>query len=178
MVVIAFLFAVLVPGCSSGGGKEAASARRASVLSLPVCDDHSTTIRIQSQGIALGTIVTAWRVTNRAPSRCRSFGYPALDFHTEEGWLHVDVARDHLQSANVAPSRVVLKRGDSLYFVSEWSDADTASGRCKEFDRVTVTLPNDVTPAKLHTSGCINAEPVRIGPVSATIPSSLRSAHS
>jgi hypothetical protein len=176
--LVTLFLAALVSGCTGGGaGKAGPASSESPTLSLPVCNDHSS-FSIRSQGIALGTIVTTWRVTNRSANACTSFGYPRIDFHTDDGWLHARVVHGRLQSASVVPSRVVLKPGKSLYFVSEWGDADTASGPCKEFDRVKVTLPNNVTPARLHTFGCIGRETVSVGPVSATIPSSLRSADS
>jgi Protein of unknown function (DUF4232) len=174
IVVIALVFAVLVSGCSSGGGKEAASARRASVLSPPVCDDRSTTIRKQSQGIALGTIITTWRVTNTSQSACVSFGYPRIDVRGAAGWLHPRILRGHLQSAQPAPHprRVVVKPGASLYFVSEWGDADTASRSCNEFKRAKVWLPGNRAPARLRTLGCISQDDynrISVGPVLAAL---------
>jgi hypothetical protein len=109
--------------------------------------------------------VTTWRVTNRSANACTSLGYPRIDFHTDDGWLHVRVVQGRLQSVNVAPSRVVLKPGESLSSVIEWGDADTASGPCKPFDAIKVTLPDTVTPAPLQASGCVSGDTVRVGPV-------------
>ena len=94
-----------------------------------------------------------------------------MDFHTAGGWLDVQVHRGGtLPGTDQAPQRVVLGPGESLYFVSYWSDVDTDAGPCKEFDRVKVTLPDNFESVELAASGCLNPESVRVGPVLAERP--------
>ena len=135
-----------------------------------LCRDRTATVKTVSRQGAAGTIFTVWRVTNTGATSCRSFGYPGMDFHTASGWLDVQVQRGGAQAMNAAPASVVLAPGESLYFLSSWSDVDTAAGSCKEFDRVKVTLPDNFQPARLAASGCLNPENVHVGPVSATRP--------
>ena len=52
-----------------------------------------------------------------------------------------------------------------------WSDVDSNTGPCKNFDRVKVTLPDNFSSAKVASTGCLNPSSVRVGPVSATPPS-------
>jgi hypothetical protein len=94
-----------------------------------------------------------------------------MDFHAAGGWLDVQVHRGGFQNIDVAPARVVLGPGVSLYFVSYWGDVDTDAGPCKQFDRVKVTLPDNFASARLATTGCLDPGSVRVGPVSASRPS-------
>jgi hypothetical protein len=94
-----------------------------------------------------------------------------MDFRAASGWLNVRVHRGGLPDINQAPARVVLSPGESLYFVSYWSDVTTSTGSCKEFDRVKVTLPDNFVPAQLAASGCLNPRSVDVGPVTKTPPS-------
>jgi Domain of unknown function (DUF4232) len=139
--------------------------------SPPLCSDQAAKVKVLSQQGAAGTIQTTWRVKNTSPDACRSFGYPGMDFHTAGGWLDVHVHRGgSLANIDQAPARVVLQPGESLYFVSYWSDVDTDAGPCKEFDRVKVTLPDNFKPAELAAEGCLNPKSVRVGPVLSTRP--------
>jgi uncharacterized protein DUF4232 len=135
-----------------------------------LCSDRAAAVKAVSQQGATGTIFTIWQVTNTGSEPCRSFGYPGMDFHTASGWLNAQVQRGGVQAMNAAPAGVVLTPGESLYFLSSWSDVDTATGSCKDFDRVKVTLPDNFRPARLAESGCLNPENVHVGPVSATRP--------
>jgi hypothetical protein len=140
--------------------------------SPPLCSDQAVKVKVLSQQGAAGTIGTAWRVENTSAEDCRSFGYPGMDFHTASGWLDVRVHRGaSLPGADQPPARVVLAPGDSLYFVSYWSDVDTNAGPCKEFDRVKVTLPDNFESVELAAQGCLNPKSVRVGPVLSAPPS-------
>jgi hypothetical protein len=183
-IVIAALFA----GCSSGpkeagpvptgqkqkshssvstsGGATAASA------SVPLCNDETTDVRVDSQEGAAGTIMTTWRVMNTSSGACRSFGYPGMDFHAAGGWLDVQVQRGGVDILDGTPSSVAVEPGESLYFVSLWGDVDTEQGACKQFDRIKVTLPDNFTPTQIDSSGCVDPGLVRVGPVSSSRPSS------
>jgi len=140
------------------------------MASLPLCSDRSVGIAIAGQQGAAGTISTTWRLTNNGTGKCRSFGYPGMDFHTSSGWLNVQVHRGGLAEINAAPGHVVVDPGRSLYFVSFWGDADTSSGPCKRFDRVKITLPDNFVSAQVPASGCVDPELVDVGPVSSTHP--------
>ena len=120
---------------------------------------------MRSRDGAAGTISTVWRVTNRAPASCRSFGYPGMDFHASSGWLDVQVHRGGFPNISKPPRPVVLQPGQSLYFVTYWNDVTTNAGSCTRFDRVKVTLPDNVVSAELASSGCLNPNSVDVGPV-------------
>jgi hypothetical protein len=175
LLLVSLSLVAIVVGCSHGGADQARSAHSASATSsLQVCNDDAVRFARQSVGIAAGTIVTRWRVTNTSQSACVSFGYPRVDVRAGPGWLHPRILRGHLQSANFAPRprRVVVKPGASLYFVSEWGDADTASGSCNEFERVKVWLPGNRGPARLRMWGCISQDEynrISVGPVVAAL---------
>jgi hypothetical protein len=94
-----------------------------------------------------------------------------MDFHASSGWLNVRVHRGGFADINQPPARVVVGPGESLYFVSYWSDATTSTGPCKKFDRVKVTLPDNFVSAKIASSGCLNPESVDVGPVTESPPS-------
>jgi len=182
--VIAALFA----GCSSGP-KEAGpvpTAKRpqpsastgstsagstSTSTSTPLCDDDRAAVKVESQQGAAGTIETVWRVTNTSGAACRSLGYPGMDFRAANGWLDVQVQRGGLAVIDEAPAQVVLESGQSLYFASFWGDVDTQEGPCKQFDRIKVTLPDNFTPARIVSSGCVDPDLVRVGPVTSTVPS-------
>jgi Domain of unknown function (DUF4232) len=140
--------------------------------SPPLCSDQSAQVKVLSQQGAAGTIGTTWRVKNTSGETCRSFGYPGMDFHAASGWLDVQVHRGaSLPGADQPPARVVLAPGASLYFVSYWSDVDTAAGPCNEFDRLKVTLPDNFQSVELAAQGCLNPKSVRVGPVLGAPPS-------
>jgi hypothetical protein len=190
-----FALAAVVAGCSSGAQEAGpvpsgtsseptttsattseettteTTGSRSTSSSLPLCSDQAANVKVASQQGAAGTIQTTWRVKNTSAEKCHSFGYPGMDFHTAGGWLDVQVHRGGaLPGTEQAPQRVVLGPGESLYFVSYWSDVDTDAGPCKEFDRVKVTLPDNFESVELAASGCLNPKSVRVGPVSGTRP--------
>jgi hypothetical protein len=132
------------------------------------CNDRGASVRVASEEGAAGTIRTAWRVTNRTAEPCRTYGYPGMDFHTASGWLDVRVKRGGYPDIDQAPASVVLAPGQSLYFVSYWSDVTSGAGPCDEFDRVKVTLPDTFHAARLAASGCLDPRSVDVGPVTAT----------
>jgi hypothetical protein len=94
-----------------------------------------------------------------------------MDFRTSSGWLNVHVHRGGFPNINQPPARVVLRPGQSLYFVSYWNDVPTDAGSCKQFDRVKVTLPGNFVSARLTSSGCLNPLSVDVGPVTTRPPS-------
>jgi hypothetical protein len=193
-LAFALTLGALVAGCSNGGAQEAGpvpttsqpssssggtstageSTSNSSVITQPVtplCSSKKSTVTMVSQEGAAGTIRTVWRVKNMSDHSCRSFGYPGMDFHTSSGWLNVQVHRGGYPDINVAPARVVVAAGHSLYFISYWNDVDSDTGPCKNFDRVKVTLPDNFSSAKVAATGCLNPNLVRVGPVRATRPS-------
>jgi hypothetical protein len=182
----------IVAGCSGAGAREAgpvppapASTRRGSTATEPtsststitsapaiaLCADRAAAVTVKSQEGAAGTIRTVWRVTNSAQGPCRSFGYPGMDFHAPSGWLDVQVHRGGFPNINQPPAPVVLRPGQSLYFVTYWNDVTTGAGSCKQFDQVKVTLPDNVVSAELASSGCLNPNSVDVGPVTTRLPS-------
>lgn len=159
------------PSGPSGPATTGSSSTGSTSASEPaLCRDRAAAVKAVSQQGAAGTIFTVWQVTNTSSEPCRSFGYPGMDFHTASGWLDAQVQRGGVQAMSAAPASVVLASGESLYFLSSWSDVDTAAGSCKDFDQVKVTLPDNFRPARLAASGCLNPENVHVGPVSATRP--------
>ena len=186
-LISALAFASLVAGCG-GGAQEAgpvptppvssavttapttsrSAGTTASAPTPPLCSDRAAAIKVASQQGAAGTIRTLWRVRNTAQSSCRSFGYPGMDFHASNGWLDVRVHRGGFADINQPPAPIVLRSGQSLYFVSYWSDVTTNAGSCKQFDRVKVTLPDNFVSAKLASSGCLDPGSVHVGPVTRT----------
>jgi Protein of unknown function (DUF4232) len=189
-LIALFTLAVVVTGCSSGAqeagpvpsgtGSEPTTTSAttseetttettgstSTSSSPPLCSDQATKVKVDSQQGAAGTIQTTWRVKNTSAQACRSFGYPGMDFHTAGGWLDVRVHRGGtLPGIDQAPARVLLEPGESLFFVSYWSDVDTDAGPCKDFDRVKVTLPDNFESLELAASGCLNPKSVRVGPV-------------
>ena len=193
-LAFALTFGALVAGCSNGGAQEAGpvpttsqpsastggsdttggSTSSSSVITQPVtplCSSKESTVKVVTQEGAAGTIRTVWRAKNISGHSCRSFGYPGMDFHASSGWLNAQVHRGGYPDINVAPARVVVAAGHSLYFVSYWSDVDSNTGPCKNFDRVKVTLPDNFSSAKVASTDCLNPSSVRVGPVSATRPS-------
>jgi Protein of unknown function (DUF4232) len=102
---------------------------------------------------------------------CRSYAYPGMDFHVAGGWLDLHVHRGGFPDINGTPVRVVLQPGDSMYFVSYWTQADTDAGPCQPFDRLKITLPDNFVSFVLTQTGCLSpASPVDVGPVTATPP--------
>jgi hypothetical protein len=186
-LVAAIVIVALVAGCSSGpkeagpvptgqrqkshSSSSTAGGGTAASTSVPVCGEDNTDSRVDSQNGAAGTIMTTWRVTNTSAEPCRSFGYPGMDFHAASGWLDVQVERGGVDIVNEAPASVVVEPGDSLYFVSLWGDVDTDAGPCTQFDRIKVTLPDNFTPARVDSSGCVDPGLVEVGPVRSTQPS-------
>jgi uncharacterized protein DUF4232 len=147
------------------------TSTNASPPAIALCADQTAAVKVASREGAAGTIRTVWRVRNTAQHSCRSFGYPGMDFHASSGWLNVRVHRGGFPDIDQPPARVVLRPGQSLYFVSYWNDVTTSAGACKEFDRVKVTLPDNFVPAQLASSGCLNPRSVHVGPVTKTPPS-------
>jgi hypothetical protein len=192
-LVSALVLGCMVAGCSSGGAHEAgpvptvpvsrppvstthatvgttteppgSTSTNASTPAIALCTDQSAAVAVASREGAAGTISTVWRVTNRAQNPCRSFGYPGMDFRTSSGWLNVQVHRGGFPNISQPPAQVVLRPGQSLYFVSYWNDVPTDAGPCKQFDRVKVTLPDDSVSARLTSSGCLNPLSVDVGRV-------------
>ena len=155
---------------SSTGGQAAATSTSSSPASLPLCKDRTSTVEVDSQQGAAGTIMTTWRATNTSSGSCRSFGYPGMDFHASSGWLDVQAERGGVDIINQAPAPVVLGPGQSLYFVSLWGDVDTQTGPCEQFDRVKVTLPDNFASARVVARGCVDPDLVRVGPVASSPP--------
>jgi hypothetical protein len=147
------------------------TSTKASAPAIALCTDQTAAVTVASRQGAAGTISTLWRVTNRAQNPCRSFGYPGMDFRTSSGWLNVHVHRGGFLNINQPPARVVLRPGQSLYFLSYWNDVPTSAGSCKQFDRVKVTLPDNFVSARLTSSGCLNPLSVDVGPVTTSPPS-------
>jgi uncharacterized protein DUF4232 len=139
--------------------------------STPLCSDDTAAVSIDSQEGAAGTIQTVWKVTNTSGSACRSHGYPGMDFHTNSGWLEVQVNRGGYVNIQQAPTSIVVQPGDSLYFVSYWGDATTTAGNCKDFDRVKVTQPDNTVSAEVAATGCFQPDSVYVGPVTSSPPS-------
>jgi Domain of unknown function (DUF4232) len=192
-LVSALAFGALVAGCSNGGAQEAGPVPTASQPTTssgetgstgqtssnstasappatPLCSSDDATVKIASQEGAAGTIRTVWRVKNTSGHSCRSFGYPGMDFRASSGWLDVQVHRGGFPDIDVAPARVVIASDHSLYFASYWSDVDSNTGPCRDFDRVKITLPDNFSSARVASTGCLNPSSVRVGPVSATPP--------
>jgi hypothetical protein len=192
-IISALALASLVAGCRGGGAREAgpvptapapsppastvqttaattteptpSTSTDASPPAIALCVDQTTAITVASREGAAGTIRTLWRVTNTAQNPCRSFGYPGMDFHASTGWLNVQVHRGGFPNINQMPTPVVVRPGQSLYFVSYWSDVPTNAGPCKQFDRVKVTLPDNSVSGELAAPGCLNPPSVYVGPV-------------
>jgi hypothetical protein len=159
------------PPTSSGTTSESTTNSASTGSSTPLCTDQTSTVSVVSQQGAAGTIRTVWRSKNTSAGSCRSRGYPGMDFRSAGQWLAVQVHRGGFGDINGSPSRVVIAPGKSLYFVSYWSDVDTATGPCREFDRVKVTLPDNFVSARVSATGCVDPDTVRVGPVTATKPS-------
>jgi Protein of unknown function (DUF4232) len=121
-------------------------------------------------GAAAGTVRTVWRIRNMSGAPCRTFGYPGMDFRAPSGWLDVHVRRGGMQDIDEAPRSLVVPADRSFYFIGYWSDVDTDKGPCEGFDRVKVTLPDNFVSARVGTTGCLNPESVRVGPVRSTPP--------
>ena len=153
---------------STGGSTSSGEA----TAGAPLCEDEVMAVRIVGQEGAAGTIRTVWGARNTSPEPCASKGYPGMDFHGANGWLDAQVERDTgFPDIEQAPSQIMIGHGKSLYFVSYWSDVDSASGPCVQFDRVKVTLPDNFTSAEHAAIGCLNPESVRVGPVTDAVPS-------
>jgi hypothetical protein len=190
----AFVLCILTAGCN-GGAQEAGpvptssqasgstaststdegasnAAATSTAPSTPLCSSAMSTIEVQSQEGAAGTIRTVWRIKNTSGAPCRSFGYPGMDFRSSGVWQDVRVHRGGgYRDTTEPPSRVVVPAGGSFYFVSYWTDVTDESGPCKDFDRVKVTLPDNFKSRQVASSGCVNADRVSVGPVVATPPS-------
>jgi len=189
----AFVLCALAAGCNSGAQEAgpvptssqasgptkststdagaANAAATSTAPSVPLCASATSTIKVQSQEGAAGTIRTLWRVTNTSGASCRSFGYPGMDFRSSGVWQDVQVHRGGFRDTNEPPSRVVVRAGGSFYFASYWSDATDQSGACRDFDRVKITLPDNFHSKQVASSGCVNVDRVSVGPVVATPPS-------
>jgi Protein of unknown function (DUF4232) len=157
---------------TAGGSGTASGSTGTGTPAPSLCEDDSTTVEVDSQRGAAGTIMTTWRVKNTSASACRSFGYPGMDFHAATGgWLGVEVHRGGVDIINQTPASVVLDPGQSLYFVSLWGDVDTQAGPCTQFDRIKVTLPDNFASARVDSKGCVDPGLVRVGPVTDAPPS-------
>jgi hypothetical protein len=135
------------------------------------CGAMSATVAVVSQEGAAGTISTLWRVTNEGSTFCRSDGFPSMAIHTQSGWTTLSLLHGGYPDINKPPHPVVVDPGQSMFFVSYWSDVTTNSGSCEQFDRVRVMLPGASTPLELASAGCLIPDLVRVGPVSASPPS-------
>jgi hypothetical protein len=197
LLFAAIAVTALAAGCSNGGAQEAGpvpsgqgsqpststgqltqstttnqtTSTVSSTPAPPLCADRTAAVRIATQEGAAGTISTVWRVRNTSSGSCRSFGYPGMDFHAQSGWLDVQVHRGGFPNIDKPATQVILAPGQSLFFVSYWNDVDSNTGPCRPFDRVKVTLPDNFTPAKLASTGCLNPESVDVGPVTTSRPS-------
>ena len=188
VLAAAIVIAALAAGCDNGPkeagpvptGKPSSAATStgsgegsttASATSAPLCKDRTAAVKVESQEGAAGTIATTWRVTNTSSVACRSFGYPGMDFHAENGWLDVQVQRGGIDILNQQPAPVLLEPGEALYFVSTWGNVDTDEGPCTQFDRVKVTLPDNFTSARVNAKGCVDPGLVNVGPVGSSPPS-------
>ena len=128
-------------------------------------------ISLSSQTGAAGTIRSVWKAKNVSSHACRSFGYPGMDFRASGHWQSVHVHRGGSHpDISSPPQRLIVQPGQALYFVSYWSDVVDASGNCKQFDRVKVTLPDNFQSAQLGESGCVTTDSVSVGPVTKTPP--------
>jgi hypothetical protein len=130
-----------------------------------LCSNKTSSVTVKSQQGAAGTIRTSWKVTNTSSAPCHSFGYPGMDFHASSGWLNEQVHRGGFPDINGSPTTVVIQPGQSLFFVSYWSDVTTSGGSCSQFDRVKVTLPDNTVSAQITASGCVTPGSVDVGPV-------------
>jgi hypothetical protein len=181
----ATLAVVVVAGIAAGGyalarafgvGGKPAPASSATVPapsaspSILACGGGATTLAIASQEGAAGTISTVWMVTNHGSTACRSIGYPAIDIHLPAGWTGLHVIHGGYPNINERPKELLVQPGQSLFFVSYWSDVTTNLGPCESFDRVSVTLPGSASSVELATSGSICPSPAHVGPVSASPP--------
>ncbi len=119
----------------------------------------------RSQQGAAGTIRTVWKMTNTSSAPCHSFGYPGMDFHASSGWLNEQVHRGGFPDIDGSPTTVVIQPGQSLFFVSYWSDVTTGGGSCRSFDRVKVTLPDNTVSSQIAATGCVTPGSVNVGPV-------------
>jgi hypothetical protein len=161
-----------VPETSGGTRAQSntTSSETTTASSTPLCSYKTSEVSVVSQQGAAGTIRTVWRAKNTGADSCRSRGYPGMDFRSASAWLDVQVHRGGFADINEAPTSVVVAPGQSLYFVSYWGDVDTDAGPCKQFDRVKVTLPDNFVSARVSSSGCVDPDSVRVGPVTATQP--------
>lgn len=192
LVVLVLPLAFLAAACNGGGAQEAGPVPTAPASTqstgtstaeptttgsgsgsstIRLCADETAGVSVASSEGAAGTIRTVWRATNEAEQACRSTGYPGMDFRTATGWLNVRVHRGGFADINGQPTRVVLRPGESLYFVSYWNDVSTNGGPCKPFERVKVTLPDNFVSARVVSSGCLNPDSVDVGPVTTSPPS-------
>lgn len=141
------------------------SPSQTSSPAVAMCSQQTTSASVKSQQGAAGTIRTVWKITNTSPAPCHSFGYPGMDFHASTGWLNVQVHRGGFPDIDGSPSTIIVQPGQSLIFVSYWSDVTTGAGPCRQFDRVKVTLPDNTVSAQVATTGCATPGSVDVGPV-------------
>jgi Domain of unknown function (DUF4232) len=139
---------------------------------VALCSKANSQVTLLSQEGAAGTVRSVWKAKNVSDQQCTSYAYPGMDFHVSSGWLALHVQRGGFGDINGTPHRLYLQPGQSMYYVSYWSQADTAAGPCQPFDRLKVTLPNNFVSFVLTEAGCLSrSEPVDVGPVTKTAPS-------
>ena len=170
-----------VPTSSQGSGSTSSTsitngasnaAASSTAPTTPLCASATSTVDVESQEGAAGTIRTVWRVKNTSGAACRSFGYPGMDFRSSGVWEDVRVHRGGgYRDTTEPPTRVVVPVNSSFYFVSYWTDVTDQSGACKDFERVKITLPDNFHSKQVTSSGCVNPDRVSVGPVVATPPS-------
>ncbi|MGZ4149044.1 MAG: DUF4232 domain-containing protein [Actinomycetota bacterium] len=148
----------------------AVSSTPSGTSTTPLCAVAMMRSTLSSQTGAAGTIRSVWKATNTSQAACRSYGYPGMDLRTSAGWLAITVSRGGYPDISGTPRSVIVRPGHALYFVSYWSDATTSAGPCRSFDRVKVTMPNDVSSLVVPASGCADPTSVRVGPVTTEPP--------
>jgi hypothetical protein len=158
-----------MPG-GEGGSPSGAVSSSPAETTTPRCSADMMRVTLASQEGAAGTFRSLWKATNVSQGACTSYGYPGMDLRTSGGWLGVTVTRGGLPDIAGKPRSVTVKPGHALYFVSYWSDVTASAGPCRSFDRVKVTMPNDVSSLVVHAAGCATPTSVRVGPVTTTLP--------
>jgi hypothetical protein len=159
-----------MPGGEGGSPSGAVSSSPAETTTTPRCSADTMRVTLATQEGAAGTFRSLWKATNVSQGACTSYGYPGMDLRTSGGWLGITVTRGGLPDIAGKPRSVTVKPGHALYFVSYWSDVTASAGPCRSFDRVKVTMPNDISSMVVHAAGCATPTSVRVGPVTTTPP--------